>query len=76
MAVACKSQRMARPKQEVTKEARVDVRMHAVLRDALERVARREGRTMSQWSERVLRQAVIDALRTAGDSVRDVENLP
>ena len=68
--------KMARPKLDVTKEARVDVRMHAALRDALEKIARREGRTLSQLSERMLRQRAIEYLRELGEDTSAIESLP
>lgn len=77
MAVACKSsRRMARPKQDLTKDARIDVRMHAALRDALEALAHAEGRTLSQLCERQLRQFAIEQLRAAGKDTRRIDQLP
>lgn len=77
MVVACKSQRrMARPKQDVTKESRIDVRMHAALRDALEEIARAEGRTLSQLCERQMRQFAIEYLKAAGEDIKSLERLP
>lgn len=76
MAVACKAPgRMARPKQDVTKESRVDVRMHAALRDALEKLARREGRTLSQLCERYLRSRAVEELKEDSDA-KALEKLP
>jgi hypothetical protein len=65
-----------RPRLDVTKEARVDVRMHAALREALEQMARAEGRTLSQLCERQLRLAVIEYLKATGKDARSVETLP
>lgn len=77
MAVSCKAPgRMARPKQDVTKESRIDVRMHAALRDALEQIARREGRTLSQLCERQMRQYAIEYLKEIGKDVKPIEKLP
>lgn len=65
-----------RPKQDVTKDARIDVRMHAALRDALEELARREGRTLSRLCERYLRQFAIEYLKENGGDVKSLERLP
>ena len=77
MRVACKSpRRMARPKQDLTKDSRIDVRMHAALRDVLEEIAHAEGRTLSQLCERQLRQFAIDRLKASGKDAKRIENLP
>lgn len=77
MAVACKAHsRMARPKQDVTKEARVDVRMHAALRDALEELSRRDRRTLSQLCEQYLRAKAIEELKSLGKDAKALEKLP
>jgi hypothetical protein len=68
--------RMPRPKQDITKEQRIDVRMHAVLRDALERIAHSEGRSLSHLSERELRRFAIEYFRKAGWDHRKLDQLP
>lgn len=71
-----KGQRMARPKQDLTKDSRIDVRMHETLRNALERIAKKEGRTLSQLCERTMRAFAVKYLRDIGDDVADIEKLP
>lgn len=71
-----KGQRMARPKQDLTKTSRIDMRLHETLRIALERIAKKEGRTLSQLCERTMRAHAIKYLRDAGDDVTAIENLP
>jgi hypothetical protein len=65
-----------RPKLPITKEARIDVRMHPAVRAALEHQARTEGRTMSQLCERVLRQFVLREMLARGESTADIDALP
>lgn len=71
-----KGRTMPRPKQEVTKESRIDVRMHPALRAALEKVARMEGRTLSQLCERTMRAFAIRVLKEAGEDVTELQELP
>lgn len=68
--------RMPRPKQDITKEQRIDVRMHSVLREALEKIAHAEGRTLSQLSERELRRFAIEYFRQHGWDHRKLDQLP
>ena len=41
-----------------TRDARLGIRLHANLRDALERLAEEDGRSISQYVERVLAEHV------------------
>lgn len=68
--------KMPRPKLDVTKEARIDVRMHPALRQALEKLARQDGRTLSHLCERQLRRYAIEQLKAAGEDTADLEQLP
>ncbi len=67
---------MVRPKLDKTKDARIDVTMHVELREALEKIARREGRTLSQLCERGMRAWAIQYLKDAGEDVTGLEELP
>lgn len=67
---------MPRPKLPITKECRIDVRMHPAVRKALERIAYREGRTMSQLCERFLRQAVLRDMQQHEEDTAEIEALP
>lgn len=71
-----KTKRMPRPKLPVTKESRIDVRMHPALREALEKIARMEDRTLSKLCEKTMRQFAIDYLNAAGEPTKDIEELP
>ena len=71
-----KKKPMVRPKLDKTKDSRIDVTMHTELRETLEKIARREGRTLSQLCERGMRAWAIQYLKDAGEDATTLEELP
>lgn len=67
---------MARPPAEQPKTAVLNFRVHAEVREAVERFARDEHRSLAAMSDLLVREALIARLEEAGENASRIRELP
>lgn len=67
---------MGRPPSEKPKTAILHLRVHPEIRDAVERLAQEEKRTLANTADVLLREAIIARMKERGEDTADIEALP
>lgn len=65
----------AKPKSESVREATITIRTYQAVRDAIDEVAEREHRPLSQMTELLIREALIARLKAEKRSTKEIEAL-